>query len=422
MIWLVDIGRKVPEAFMGTTYIHLFYLDLQWSCDVYETVDVLPSGPFTIFHTLLHEGGHFIAGYCGQTNCESLPGFPFKTAHTLWQCWCVLNCWPIFTNLKNRRPGSLSHPHSVCGESEAAFWPTWLWCTKKRWLSIIQHLLVWVWYGLMLWNPGGVVPKCAKCVANISQSVWQSSQMHSNVRKTCTLRDSGNLCRADPETRGDEAPPDEKQWKEMHCLPFLDAESSRLPWRAFYASWLKAVGKLTEHGRRIFLFNSCWGRWWSMLLQVVVFHIFVFYIFHSIFQLILYYCLASLLGLFGTGWSHPYYFRRFRSSVPPSWCRPRNSGYNCPASLEHAHAIPCLILDAQNPRFPLASQTLGTALAATAFTGGWQRKKAAPGRQCVGAQGRLYIHLSSFDMKPGHAGAKTPKGAGRRMRCLEDTE
>eukprot|EP00435_Cladocopium_sp_Y103_P052536 s6_g16.t1 len=31
-----------------------------------------------------------------------------------------------------------------------------------------------------------------------------------------------------------EAPPDEKQWKEMHCLPFLDAESSRLPWRAFY--------------------------------------------------------------------------------------------------------------------------------------------------------------------------------------------
>lgn len=39
-----------------------------------------------------------------------------------------------------------------------------------------------------------------------------------------------------------------------------------------------------------------------MLLQVVVFNMFVFYIFHSIFQLIrLYYTLANLLGLFRTG-------------------------------------------------------------------------------------------------------------------------
>lgn len=54
-----------------------------------------------------------------------------------------------------------------------------------------------------------------------------------------------------------QAPPDETRWKKMHCLPFLDSESSRLPWRAFYVSKTAVEASELDERIRVYL-NMTW--------------------------------------------------------------------------------------------------------------------------------------------------------------------
>lgn len=93
-----------------------------------------------------------------------------------------------------------------------------------------------------------------------------SLSLHTSWPRTWSIRRHGLL---------GQAPPDETRWKKMHCLPFLDSESSRLPWRAFYVS--KTAVEASELDERIRVYYWIWlgypwqkgstSPWWTMSID-----------------------------------------------------------------------------------------------------------------------------------------------------------
>lgn len=75
-----------------------------------------------------------------------------------------------------------------------------------------------------------------------------SLSLHTSWPRTWSIRRHGLL---------GQAPPDETRWKKMHCLPFLDSESSRLPWRAFYVSKTAVEASELDERIRVYL-NMTW--------------------------------------------------------------------------------------------------------------------------------------------------------------------
>ena len=72
--WLGWFDRKVPEAFMGTTY-STYSIWIGNSLGMFMSLYITQRP----FHTLLHEGGHFTAWYCGRQTAN--PYLIFSSKH-----------------------------------------------------------------------------------------------------------------------------------------------------------------------------------------------------------------------------------------------------------------------------------------------------------------------------------------------------